>query len=101
MVVYVDDHRCPERPGGWVSGWSHLFADSRPELLAFTTELGLAPGAVCDAVAGAHVRVPDGVRLRALRLGAVPLHVGSPSWRSVVRRSRAQAPAAVVRGWAA
>lgn len=90
MAVYVDDHRCPVMPDGWVSGWSHLFADSRPELLAFTIRLGLAPGTVCDAVAGVHVRVPEGVRLRALRLGAVPLHVGSASWRSVVRRSRAQ-----------
>lgn len=90
MAVYVDDHRCPEFPGGWASGWSHLFADSRPELLVFTAGLGLASGAVCDAVAGVHVRVPEGVRARALRLGAVPLHVGSASWLTVVRRSRAQ-----------
>lgn len=90
MVVYVDDHRWPQTPGGWVSGWSHLFADTRPELLAFTTRLGLAPGTVCDTAAGVYVPVPEAVRLRALRLGAVPLHIGSPSWRSVVRRSRAQ-----------
>jgi hypothetical protein len=92
MAVYVDDHRCPQTPGGWVSGWSHLFADTRPELLAFTTRLGLAPGTVCDTAAAVYVPVPEAVRLRALRLGAVPLHVGSSSWRSVVRASRAQVP---------
>jgi len=33
MVVYVDDHRRPQAPEGWAPGGSHLFADSRPELL--------------------------------------------------------------------
>lgn len=101
MAVYVDDHRCPETAAGWASGWSHLFADSRAELLGFTTRLGLTPGTVCDAVAGVHVRVPEGVRARALRLGAVPLHVGSAPWRSVVRRSRAQVSDPVEQEWAA
>jgi hypothetical protein len=96
MAVYVDDHRCPQAPGGWVSGWSHLFADTRPELLAFTTRLGLAPGTVCDTPGGVYVPVPEAVRLRALRLGAVPLHVGSPPWRSVVRASRDQVPSVPV-----
>lgn len=96
MAVYVDDHRSPQTPGGWVSGWSHLFADTRPELLAFTTRLGLAPSAVCDSAGGVCVPVPEAVRLRALRLGAMPLHVGSASWRSVVRRSRAQVPSVPV-----
>ena len=90
MAVYVDDHRCPEVPGGWASGWSHLFADTRAELETFTTLLGLTGDCVSVGVSGVHVRVPDGVRARALGLGAVPVHVGSPSWRSVVRRARAQ-----------
>jgi hypothetical protein len=33
MAVSVDDHRRPQAPGGWASGSSHLFADSRPDLL--------------------------------------------------------------------
>jgi hypothetical protein len=90
VAVYVDDHRWPQTPGGWVSGWAHLFADTRPELLAFITRLGLAPGTVSDSAAGVYVPVPEAVRLRAVRLGAVPLHVGSASWRSVVRASRTQ-----------
>jgi hypothetical protein len=100
MAVYVDDHRCPEVPGGWASGWSHLFADTRTELEAFAIRLGLSRDVVSVGVSGVHVRVPDGVRARALGLGAVPLHVGSPGWRSVVRRARAQA-ALVLAGVAA
>lgn len=33
MADYVDDHRHPVMPGGWVSGWSHLSADSGRELI--------------------------------------------------------------------
>lgn len=94
MAVYVDDYRCPEIVGGWSSGWSHLFADTRSELEAFLTRLGV-PATISTGPAGVHVQVSNGVRARALILGALPLHVGSPSWRSVVRRARSQTTSVV------
>jgi hypothetical protein len=44
VTVYVDDARIPARVGGTRARWSHLTADTEPELHAFARQIGLRPG---------------------------------------------------------
>lgn len=41
MTVYVDDFRTQARVGGISGRWSHLIADTREELHAFASRIGL------------------------------------------------------------
>jgi hypothetical protein len=69
-----------------------MMADSVEELVAFARALGLRPEWLQDKRSGVHFDVTATVRQRALRAGAVSLESGSPEWRDVVTRARAQHP---------
>lgn len=95
MSVYVDDRLAAAavRNGDHVvrGRWSAMFADARPELLAFGERLGLPADWL------RHPRSPmerfevtAGKRLRALDLGAVP--ITAQEGLRLVRAKRAGAP---------
>lgn len=90
MSVYVDDARMPARVGRISSRWSHLMADSLPELLAFADDLGLRREWLQDKASGVHFDVTDSKRDEAIRLGAVPIHVTSDKWSRVLDEARQQ-----------
>lgn len=78
MAVYVDDMRMQaDVPNGdrIVSArWSHLMADTDKELNAFASRLGLRQAwAQYPGTWKSHYDVTDSVRVKALRLGAIPL----------------------------
>lgn len=74
MTVYVDDMRKPARVGRLAARWSHMFADTTDELVAFATSLGLREQWIQKAdTHREHFDLTDRVRSRALSLGAVPI----------------------------
>jgi len=78
MTVYVDDLQLAAAvPNGArvVSGrWSHLLADTGPELDAFAARLGLHPAWIQQpGTASEHYDVTARKRLHALRFGAVAI----------------------------
>ncbi|HEY2637434.1 MAG TPA: DUF4031 domain-containing protein [Solirubrobacteraceae bacterium] len=87
MAVYVDDARIEWRG----RRWSHLQADSADELHAFAARLGLPRRAFQSKPHKPehdHYDVPDELRARAIRLGAV-----AETWREGARRRRPGRPA--------
>lgn len=92
MTVYVDDVRIPARVGRFEAKWSHLTADTRGELHAFATRLGLKRSYFQDPMVNGkpkatpgtlhaemwHYDVTESKRLQAIRLGAVAV-----SWRDL------------------
>jgi hypothetical protein len=74
VTVFVDDMRRPAHLTRRPARWSHMFADTSEELLAFAAALGLQaewlqhPGTHRE-----HFDVTDTVRERALRAGAVAI----------------------------
>lgn len=90
MSVYVDDARIPARVGRVSGRWSHLMADSLPELLAFADRLGLDRRWLQDKASGVHFDVVDTKREEALRLGAVPIHCTTERWSRVLDEARQQ-----------
>lgn len=71
MTVYVDNARIPARVGTIEGRWSHLTADTKPELHAFARQLGLRRSWFQDKPRGLwHYDVTDGLRIRAVALGA-------------------------------
>jgi hypothetical protein len=83
MTVYVDDYRTPARVGHINARWSHLMADTLEELLAFADLLGLQRRWLQDKASGVHFDVTDGVRAKALVLGAVRIECGSDQWSTL------------------
>ena len=81
MTVYVDDIRIPARVGGLYSRWSHLIADTPEELHEFAERLGARAEWHQEPVAEPgtrqaedwHYVLPDRVRIKAVKLGAVPV----------------------------
>jgi len=72
MTVYVDDARIPARVGRITGRWSHLTADTKPELHAFAARLGLRRAWFQDKPYGAwHYDITESKRRRAVALGAV------------------------------
>jgi hypothetical protein len=81
MTVYVDDMNLrADVPNGdhVVRGrWSHLYADTEAELLAFAKQLGLRDSWIQHpGEAGVHFDVTSSVRQRAITQGARPV-----TWR--------------------
>jgi hypothetical protein len=86
MTVYVDDFRVPANVGRIYSRWSHLTADTKDELHAFASQLGLQrrwfqtckrsqackPAERCRHW---HYDVTDPKRDEAIRLGAKPIGI--------------------------
>jgi hypothetical protein len=88
--VYVDDARIPARVGRISARWSHLMADSLPELLAFADRLGLQRSWLQDKASGVHFDVTEAKRAEAIRLGAIPIEVSSDRWSRVLDEARQQ-----------
>lgn len=74
MTVYVDDMRRRATLGRWPANWSHLFADSSAELVAFAHRLSLKRAWLQhEGTYQEHYDVTDTVRKIAIDLGAVPI----------------------------
>jgi hypothetical protein len=91
MTVYVDDMLLPATVGRTTSRWSHMFADTSEELIAFARKLRLSdawiqyPGTYKE-----HYDLTETVRNKALRLGAVNLPIKSNAWVKLQNKKRAQ-----------
>ncbi|MBO0872636.1 MAG: DUF4031 domain-containing protein [Pseudonocardia sp.] len=99
MTVYVDDMRRPARVGRIRARWSHLMADTTPELLTFAARLGLRRVWIQhEGTPIEHFDVTDSMRAKALHLGAVPVRYGREgaeiTRRKIEARKRNQAPEA-------
>ena len=71
MTVYVDDMLRRAQVGRINSRWSHLFADSTEELLAFGARLGMRPEWLQKpGTRREHFDLTENKRAEALRLGA-------------------------------
>lgn len=74
MTVYVDDMRRPARVGRISGRWSHLFADTHDELVAFARRLGLRPEWIQHpGTHREHFDLVDARRIQALAFGAEPI----------------------------
>jgi hypothetical protein len=86
LTVYLDDWRQRATVRGRTERWSHLLADDPDELHALAAALGIpARGYQRHRRSEAlnHYDVPEGLRARALALGAVPV-----TWREMARLTR-------------
>jgi Protein of unknown function (DUF4031) len=77
MAVFVDDARIPWRG----QRWSHMVADTAPELHRAAAALGLRREWAQDKGRTLHYDLPDRIREQAIATGiAAPIH-----WRELVR----------------
>jgi hypothetical protein len=73
VTVYVDDMRRRARVAGTWGTWSHLFADTHHELMAFADQLDMRPEWLqCPGSHREHFDLVDAKRTQAVELGAVP-----------------------------
>lgn len=71
MTAYVDDMRRSAVVGSTRGSWSHLFADSHDELMAFARRLRLRPEWIQhEGTHREHFDVTEPARQRALGMGA-------------------------------
>jgi hypothetical protein len=87
LTVYVDDWRQRATVRDRNDRWSHLLADDPDELHAMAAALGIPPRGYQRHRRSEvlnHYDVPEGLRLRAIELGAVPV-----TWREMARLARA------------
>jgi hypothetical protein len=87
LTVYVDDWRQRATVRGRSDRWSHLLADEPAELHAMAAALGIPRRGYQlhrRSAALNHYDVPEGLRQRAIALGAVPV-----TWRQMARLTRA------------
>lgn len=92
MTVYVDDMRVRRRVGGgYPAIWSHLFADTHDELVAFAVEvLGMQASWIQkEGTHREHFDVVDRNRSLALAAGALPLKYPHDTGELMVRKRRA------------
>ncbi|GAB3042562.1 hypothetical protein GCM10027052_25810 [Parafrigoribacterium mesophilum] len=74
MAVYVDDFQLQAVVNGMNRRWSHLVADSPDELADFARLLGLRASWIQKrGTRGEHFDVTDGMRRKAIALGAEPI----------------------------
>ena len=86
LTVYVDDWRQRATVRDRTDRWSHLLADDPEELHAMAAALGIPPRGFQRhrrSAALNHYDVPEGLRLRAIALGAVAV-----TWREMARLTR-------------
>jgi len=86
VTVYVDDWRQRATIGPFEDRWSHLLADTEPELHQIAEALGVPRRAFQRHrrhPALDHYDVPERLRLEAIALGAVPI-----TWRQAGRMVR-------------
>lgn len=92
MAVYVDTPMVLRHQ----QRWSHLMADTLPELHAFAARLGLPRRAFQNKRSGAHYDLTLPMREHALRLGAISLsrRDDREKLKAVIACARQQAHAA-------
>lgn len=91
MTVYVDDMLLPATVGQTTSRWSHMFADTSEELIAFARKLRLSDAWIqYPDTHKEHYDLTETVRNKALRLGAVNLPINSNAWVELQNQKRAQ-----------
>lgn len=90
MSVYVDDMQMPARVGRINGQWSHMMADTLPELIAFAEAMGMRRAWLQHKPFGVHFDVTEPRRQEALRRGAIPIECGSEQWCLVVDEARQQ-----------
>ena len=94
MAVYVDNANIqasvPNGPRVHTSQWSHLMADTLPELEAFARRLRLHPAWLQMKPSGVHYDLTAGKRRQAVALGAVEIDTRTPDWSRVVAAARSQ-----------
>ncbi|MBO9049525.1 DUF4031 domain-containing protein [Curtobacterium flaccumfaciens] len=74
MVLYVDDMRVRATVRGYRTRWSHLYADSSQELLAFARVIGLRADWIQQAgTPFEHFDVAESKRQAAVAAGANPI----------------------------
>lgn len=75
MAVYVDDVYIPAQlPGMRPAIWCHMTADTKDELHAFATSIGMSRSWFQDKPYGHwHYDVTKTVRARAVRAGAIEI----------------------------
>jgi hypothetical protein len=86
LTVYVDDWRQRATVRDRADRWSHLLADDPAELHAMAAALGIPLRGYQRhrrSAALNHYDVPEGLRERAIELGAVPV-----TWREMARLTR-------------
>jgi hypothetical protein len=86
LTVYVDDWRQRATVRNRTDRWSHLLADDPGELHAMAAALGIPPRGYQRhrrSAALNHYDLPEGLRLRAIELGAVAV-----TWREMARLTR-------------
>ena len=86
LTVYVDDWRQRATVRDRTDRWSHLLADDPDELHAMAGALGIPLRAYQHhrrSAALNHYDVPEGLRRRAIELGAVAV-----TWREMARLTR-------------
>ena len=86
LTVYVDDWRQRATVRDRADRWSHLLADEPEELHAMAAALGIPRRGYQRhrrSAALNHYDVPEGLRLRAIELGAVAV-----TWRQMARLAR-------------
>lgn len=73
--------------------WAHLMADTLEELHAMAAQLHIPRRAFQNKLSGAHYDVCEGMRLDAIRLGAIPIsrHTDRAKVLAVIKRAKAQA----------
>ena len=72
MSVYVDDMQMQATVGRVSGRWSHLWADTEEELVAFADRLGLRRSWI-QRGSLVHFDVVESKRQEAIRLGAIAL----------------------------
>lgn len=95
LTVYVDNMRLHCKRAAWWGHWSNLWADSTEELVAMGRELGLADKKdqvrlVDEGLVTERLMVTETMRLKSIKLGAVPLQYGGAGIYKLLRRKREQ-----------
>src|SRR5690349_20952744 len=92
-MIWVDDWQQPATVGRITSKWSHMTADSLDELHALARRLGLRRAWFQSGVNHTypHYDLTEGMRRRAIALGAIP-----ETWRDAGRRTLANRRAVAV-----
>lgn len=97
MTVFVDNYRVPATVRGIRSRWSHLSADTKPELMEFALSIGLKESwwQTCKRTCGRdgeecvhwHFDVTDAKRDEAIAAGARAIDIRE--FGEIVRERRA------------
>lgn len=89
MTVFVDDMRKPVRLNRFTANWSHLYADTSEELAEIAFKLGLKPEWLQYAGTWKeHYDVTDQARMKALKLGVVPVTYRDTGVYMVAKKKR-------------